>query len=86
MSISTNTRDTTPEAEAVLIQLLRARPATKRLADAVAASNRVAEQCKDAIRQRNPGISEEEVGLRFIEINYGPELANKVRIYLRRNR
>jgi hypothetical protein len=74
--------DTTPEAEAVLIQMLRAQPPAKRLADAVSASNCVAEQCKNAIRRMNPGISEDEVRLRFIELNYGSEIALRVRAYL----
>ncbi len=74
--------DTTPEAEAVLIQLLRAKPPARRLEEAVSASNRVAEQCKNAIRRMNPGISEDEVSLRFIELSYGPEIAHSVRAFL----
>ncbi len=82
MSKPATSLDTTPEAEAVLIQLLRAKPPARRLEEAVFASNRVAEQCKNAIRRMNPGISEDEVSLRFIELNYGPEIANNVRTYL----
>jgi len=37
------TLDTTPESEAVLIKLLRAKPPERRLEEAVSASNRVAE-------------------------------------------
>lgn len=75
-------RDTTPEAESVLIQMLRKRPAPMRLGDAVSASNRVAEQCKNAIRRIHPQITEDEVKLRFIELNYGQEIAADVRAYL----
>lgn len=74
--------DTSPEAEAVLIDLIRKKPPSERLRDAIAASNRVARQCKDAIRRRHPEISEDEVNLRFIELNYGAELAQKVRTFL----
>ena len=74
--------DTTPEVEAVLIQLLRDKPPTMRVDEAISASNRVAEQCKNAIRRMNSGISENEVRLRFIELNYGPEIANHVQAYL----
>ena len=74
--------DTTPEAEAVLIQLLRDKPPIRRVEEAISASNRVAEQCKNAIRRMNSGISEDEVSLRFIELNYGADLANNVRAYL----
>ena len=82
MSKPSSIRDTTPEAEAVLIQLIRSRPPTKRIEDAVSSSNRVAEQCKNAIRRSNPQITDEEVRLRFIELNYGPEMAVSVRGYL----
>jgi hypothetical protein len=74
--------DTAPEAESVLIQLLQSKSPTRRLEEAVSASNRVAEQCKNAIRRMNPGISEDEVKLRFIQLNYGQEIANCVRAYL----
>jgi hypothetical protein len=77
-------RDTSPEAESVLIGILRDKPACMRLRDAVSASNLVAEQCKNAIRRRHPQISEDEVKLRFIELNYGREIANEVRAYLSR--
>ena len=74
--------DTAPEAEAVLIRLLRAKPPARRLEETVLASNRVAEQCKQAIRRMNPKLSEAEVRLRFIEINYGKDLAESVKTYL----
>lgn len=77
MPTQKSTHDTTPEAESILIQLLRAKPPSERLADAVLASNRVAEQCKNGIRRMNPAISDDEVKLRFIELNYGTELADR---------
>lgn len=66
----------------MLIQLFRAKPAPRRLAEAFSASNRVAEQCKNAIRQRHPEFSEDEIDLRFIELNYGQKIAGEVRAYL----
>lgn len=75
-------QDTLPDAESVLIGLLRDRPASLRLGDAVTASNRVAQQCKNAIRRNQPKISEDEVKLRFIELNYGQEIADEVRAHL----
>ncbi len=56
-----------------------------RVYSAVCASNRVAEQCKNAIRRSQPQISEDEIKLRFIELNYGQEIANEVRAYLSNN-
>jgi hypothetical protein len=82
MNVKNENNDTSPESDAVLNQLIMHQEPAKRLAAAVAASNRVAGQCKDAIRRANPGISIQEVNLRFIELNYGAELAAAVRSVL----
>ena len=74
--------DNRPDTDVVLTQLIMLQTPTERLAAAVAASNRVARQCKNAILRANPGICPEEAGLRFIEINYGLDLANAVRNFL----
>ena len=78
--------DTCAEADSVLTNLIQKQEPSERLAAAVSASNRVAQQCKDAIIRANPGISLQEVNLRFIELNYGQELANNVRNFLAQNR
>ena len=85
MPIPSSIHDTTADAKAVLIELIRAKSPLDRLAETVSASNRVAEQCKNAIRRLNPGISEDEVRLRFIELNYGSKLAKDVQAYLMEN-
>lgn len=82
MSKPSSIQDTSQQADSVLISLLRDKPAPARLYDAVCASNRVAEQCKNAIRRRHPGLSEVDVKLLFIELNYGREIANQVRNWL----
>lgn len=84
MSKPSSIHDTRPEAEQVLIDLIRNRPAHVRLADAIDSSNRVAQQCKNAIRRANPEISDDELGLRFVELNYGSEKANELRAWLAR--
>jgi len=40
------------------------------------------ELAREGIRQANPGASEKELKLIFIEVNYGKELANRVQAYL----
>ena len=77
--------DTRSEANSVLTQLIQNQDPSERLVGAVSASNRVAQQCKDAIRRANPGISAQEVHLQFIELNYGRELADNVRNFLAEN-
>ena len=82
MRIKNDNLDTSSEADAVLVQLILRQEPSERLAGAVAASNRVAQQCKDAVQRANPGLSSQEVELRFIELNYGLEMANQVRTFL----
>ena len=79
MSTQTNTQDTSQAAELVLIDLVRNQSSTERLQLAFSATRRVAEQCKRAIKRENPGLSEDEISLRFIELNYGKKLADEVR-------
>lgn len=78
--------DTCSEADSVLTQLIRNQDPSTRLAGAIAASNRIARQCKDAIQRANPGISAQELDLRFIELNYGSKLADDVRNFLAGNK
>lgn len=86
MSTKNENGDTHHEAESILTELVLHQDPSRRLAAAVAANNRVAQQCKDAILRANPGISLQDVGRRFIELNYGQELANDVRNLLAENR
>ena len=79
MATQSNQQDTSRDAERVLIALVRKQAPTERLRTALSATRRVAEQCKRAIARANPGISEDEIRLRFIELNYGKALADNVR-------
>lgn len=47
----------------------------------MALSREVIRLSKAAIRRRHPEYSEEEVGLKFIELNYGADLADSVRAW-----
>lgn len=86
MIVPKQTIDTSTEADTVLTQLIQNQDPSERLAGAVSASNRVAQQCKDALLRSNPGISAQEVNLRFIELNYGRELADNVRNFTAGNK
>ncbi len=72
-------QDTNQSAELLLIELVRNQSPVKRLQLAFSATRRVAEQCKRAIKRENPGLSKDEINLRFIELNYGKKLADEVR-------
>ncbi len=74
--------DTDPEAERVQLQLLRAASPGRRLRLALALSRTTMGLARDAIARSLPGASPEEVGLRFVELNYGRELAADLRTAL----
>jgi hypothetical protein len=74
----TQSADTSPEAERVLIELLRQAPAWRRLqlADRMSATARQISLA--GLRARHPKASESELRRRFADLQLGPELAAKV--------
>lgn len=74
--------DTDPEAERVQIGLLRRAGVARRAHMALALSAQVIGLARRAIREAQPGLSEAELGLRFVELHYGRELASELRSYL----
>ncbi len=71
--------DTSAAAERLQIELIRQLSPTERLRKTFAISNQMHSLCKAAIRRRHPEFSEDEVRVKFIEINYGTKLADNVR-------
>ena len=69
------TSDTSPESEAVQLELVRKMPAAKRVEKAIQLSNELLRLSKAAIRRRHPDFSEEQVGIKFVELHYGVDLA-----------
>ena len=76
--MKTQSPDTSPEAEKVLIELLRRAPAWRRLQLADRMSATVRELSMAGVRARHPRASEAEVRRRFADIHLGPELAAKI--------
>jgi hypothetical protein len=74
--------DTDFEAERVHLELLRRAGPARRAAMALSLSAQVIGLARRAIRKSHPGASEEEVGLRFVERIYGPELASGLRRFM----
>lgn len=74
--------DTDPEAERVQIELLRRAGPARRAAMALDLSAMVIELARRAIRRNMPGASEQEVGVRFVELHYGRDLAAELRRFL----
>ena len=73
--------DTSADAAAVQMTLIRQTPPSKRLERALSLSGELIRLSKAAIRRRYPDFSEDDVGLKFIELNYGSELAQSVRAW-----
>jgi hypothetical protein len=82
----TQSSDTHPEAERVRIELLRKAGSTRRLELGLSFSQDALQLAKRGIRRANPNATEEEVNLTFIEVTYGKDLADRVRVYLTKRR
>jgi hypothetical protein len=80
--VSSPITDTDPEAEHVQLELLRKASVEERVALALSLSRSVVALSRDGIRQRFPGATEQEIGLRFVALHYGEELAEEMRAYL----
>ena len=64
------------------IELLRAAGPARRLARARSLTASVIGLSRQAIRNRHPGASDQEIMLRFVEVHYGKYLADQVRAHL----
>ena len=74
--------DTSLEAEKIQIELLRRSTVAERFAKVRALTARTVGLSKRAIARANPDLSPEELRLRFIELHYGKDLAERVRRYV----
>jgi hypothetical protein len=74
--------DTDPEAAQVQLELLRRATPARRLALALSLSRSVIELSRAGIAGRMPGAGERDVGLRFVSLHYGEQLARELDAYL----
>ena len=84
MTTPSDISDTSEEALAVQLECLRRMTPHERLRRACAWSGQVRQMAFDAIRRRHPEFSEEDVRLKFIELTYGEQLADDIRVWLRK--
>ena len=75
------TTDTSIEAERIQLEQIRRMNPSERVQKALALSSEVARMCKAAIRRRYPEFDDNEVSLKFIELNYGKQLSDEVRAW-----
>lgn len=72
--------DTSPEIERKQIELLRAMTPESLFMKAARFTSDSIRSSKQAIAEANPELSSREVGYLFVELHYGKELSNLVRI------
>lgn len=76
------TTDTSADAEAVQLELIRNMAPWDRVNKAIRMTTRLIRECKAAIRRNHPEFTETEVGIAFIALNYGQALADEVQTHL----
>jgi len=78
--------DTDPEARLVQMELLRRASPERRLRLALSLSRSVLTLSREGIARRRPLASAEEVGVEFVRLHYGQDLADELERHLRRGR
>lgn len=81
----TQSTDTNPEVERVLISLLRNLTMEEKLNRTLNFSSSIINLSKRAIARANPELSEDERNLLFVKYHYGVELSNKLRSFQEQN-
>jgi hypothetical protein len=71
--------DTDPETARVHRELLRRASPARRIQLALSLSQSVISLSRDGLARRFPEESPEEIGLRWVALHYGPDLADQVR-------
>ena len=74
--------DTHPEAERVQLELLRKKTPAERFALMRSLTAFVTGLSRRSLMQANPDLSEADLRIKVIELQYGKELAQRVRNYL----
>ena len=74
--------DTRPEADAVQLELLRSAPAGRCAEVAFMLSDHVIRASRRGLRDQHPHANEQEIGLLWMRMVYGAELADRVRDHL----
>ena len=80
--IRARSADTDSAAEEAQLALLRKAGVGRRARMALSLSGQVIGLARQAIRRTLPAANEEQAGLRFVELHYGPELAAELRLFL----
>ena len=71
--------DTDPETQRVQLELLRRASPGRRISLALSLSRTVMGLSRGGLARRFPDATPEELGLRFVTLHYGAELADELR-------
>ena len=77
--------DTHPDAERVQIELLRKASFAQRWAKMASLTAYAVNLSRRAIAEAEPGLSPIELDLKFVELSYGQDLADRLRAHLERS-
>ncbi|MCH8127953.1 hypothetical protein IIC38_18685 [candidate division KSB1 bacterium] len=78
----TQSSDTHPEVERILIDLTRKVTVAEKFSQVRELSNMAMQLSRRAIARANPGLSENEVDLLFVKYHYGDDVANRLKNHL----
>lgn len=82
MGTITQSPDTSPEAEAVLLDALRRETVAERISRMRSLTATAVFLSRRAIRRAHPGLSRRELDLKFVECHYGRPLSDRLREFL----
>jgi len=80
--MKTQSIDTYPETERVLISLIRKESLSKKLSQTLSLSHTTIQLSKRAIARANKNLDIDQIKLLFINYHYGKDLAEKVKKYI----
>lgn len=79
----TQSSDTHPEIEKVLIALIQSSSIAKRISRVRSLSESTIKLSRRAIMRANPGLDKKELNFKFISYHYGEKLAALLREYMK---
>ena len=84
--MKTQSIDTNPETERVLISLIRKVSLSKKLSQTLSLSHTTIQLSKRAIARANKNLDIDQIKLLFINYHYGEDLAEQVKKYIDKGR
>lgn len=81
--MKTQSSDTSPEIEKILIKMIQGKTIPERISKSLSLSSNTIFLSKRAISRANPNKSQSELNILFVRYHYGDKLANQLEKYFR---